>query len=616
MNTMRRPPPLQPPPPPELKHLLREFLSVFRYGRRALQLVWETRPTLALALGLLTVLGGVLPTAAAWIGARIIDTVIVAQSSGGDVRDALRWVVLEGVVIALLALCSRSLAFTHSLLRAQLGHRVNVLILEKAQQLELAQFEDSEFYDRLIRARREASTRPLSLVSRSFGLLQNLVALSSFALLLFQYSGWAVFLLLAAGLPGFVAETKFSGDAFRLFRWRSAEKRMQDYLESVLARDDHAKEVKLFGLGPRLLVRYKDIFQRLYSEDRKLALTRDIWGFALGLMATVILYGAYGWVVVAAVAGRITVGQMTLYLMLLRQGQTAVTAALGAVSGLYEDNLYLSTLYEYLETPLHPVGGTATQGPVPGDGIRFEDVCFSYPGAREAAVDHVTLHLQPGHSLALVGANGSGKTTLVKLLTRLYLPDSGRVLLDGLDLRQWDEATLRARIGVIFQDFTRYQMPVGENIGAGDEPNFEDETLWREAAQKGRAEGFIAQLPDGYHTQLGKWFLNGRELSGGQWQKVALSRAFMRSRADILVLDEPTAAMDAQAEAEVFDHFRQLAQRRATILISHRFSTVRHADQIAVLERGRLLELGSHEQLMQTGGRYAELFQLQARGYR
>jgi len=528
----------------------------------------------------------------------------------------LHWVVLEGVVIALLALCSRSLAFTQSLLRAQLGHRVNVLILEKAQQLELAQFEDSEFYDRLIRARREASTRPLSLVSRSFGLLQNLVALSSFAVLLFQYSGWAVFLLLAAGLPGFVAETKFSGDAFRLFRWRSAEKRMQDYLESVLARDDHAKEVKLFGLGPRLLVRYKDIFQRLYSEDRKLALKRDIWGFALGLMATVILYGAYGWVVVAAVAGLITVGQMTLYLMLLRQGQTAVTAALGAVSGLYEDNLYLSTLYEYLETPLHPVGGTATQGPLPGDGIRFEDVCFSYPGAREAAVDHVTLHLQPGQSLALVGANGSGKTTLVKLLTRLYLPDSGRVLLDGLDLRQWDEATLRARIGVIFQDFTRYQMPVGENIGAGDEPNFEDEALWREAAQKGRAEGFIAQLPDGYHTQLGKWFLNGRELSGGQWQKVALSRAFMRSRADILVLDEPTAAMDAQAEAEVFDHFRQLAQRRATILISHRFSTVRHADQIAVLEHGRLLELGSHEQLMQTGGRYAELFALQARGYR
>lgn len=613
---MRRPPPLQPPPPPQLRHLLREFLSVFRYGRRALQLVWETRPSLAVALGVLTVLGGVLPTAAAWVGARIIDTVITAQAHGGDAQGALRWVVLEGVLIALLALCSRSLGFTQSLLRAQLGHRVNVLILEKALQLELAQFEDSEFYDRLIRARREASIRPLSLVSRSFGLLQNLVSLGSFAVLLFQYSGWAVLLLLAAGLPGFVAETKFSGDAFRLFRWRSAEKRMQDYLESVLARDDHAKEVKLFGLGPRLLARYKSIFQRLYAEDRRLALKRDSWGFVLGLMATVILYGAYGWVVVAAVGGRISVGQMTLYLLLLRQGQAAVTAALGAVSGLYEDNLYLSTLYEYLETPLQPIGGSATQGTRPGDGIRFEDVCFRYPGAREAAVDHVSLHLAPGHSLALVGANGSGKTTLVKLLTRLYLPDSGRVLLDGLDLREWDEATLRARIGVIFQDFTRYQMPVGENIGAGDEPHFEDEARWRDAAQKGRAEGFIEQLPDGYHTQLGKWFLNGRELSGGQWQKVALSRAFMRDQADILVLDEPTAAMDAQAEAEVFEHFRQLAQRRATILISHRFSTVRHADQIAVLEHGRLLELGSHEQLMQTGGRYAELFQLQARGYR
>lgn len=253
---------------------------------------------------------------------------------------------------------------------------------------------------------------------------------------------------------------------------------------------------------------------------------------------------------------------------------------------------------------------------MPGDGIRFEDVSFRYPGAREPAVDHVSLHLAPGRSLALVGANGSGKTTLVKLLTRLYLPDSGRVLLDGLDLREWDEATLRARIGVIFQDFTRYQLPVGENIGAGDEPHFEDEARWREAARLGRAEGFIQTLPEGYHTQLGKWFLNGRELSGGQWQKVALSRAFMRSKADILVLDEPTAAMDAQAEAEVFEHFRQLARDRATVLISHRFSTVRHADQIAVLEQGRLRELGSHEQLMQAGGRYAELFQLQARGYR
>ena len=611
-----RPPPLQPPPPPQLWQLAREFLSVFRYGRRAMSLVWQTRPTLAVALGLLTLFSGVLPAGVAWVGARLVDAVVSASASHGSATPALHWVAWEGALIVLMALCTRSLAFTNALLRQQLGHRVNVLILEKALQLDLEHFEDSEFYDRLIRARREASTRPLSLVLRSFGLLQNVVSLISFAVLLLQYSVWAVLLLLLAGLPGYIAETKFSGDAFRLFRWRSAEKRMQDYLESVLARDDHAKEVKLFGLGPRLLGRYKDIFVRLYDEDRRLALRRDSWGFALGLLATATLYAAYAWVVLAAVRGQISVGQMTMYLLLFRQGQVAVTASLGAVSGLYEDNLYLSTLYDYLETPLRPQTGHATTGSRPGDGIRFEQVSFSYPGATEPALEAVTLHLKPGGSLALVGANGSGKTTLIKLLTRLYEPTGGRVLLDGTDLADWDPQRLRERIAVIFQDFARYQMPVGENIGAGDEPYFDDAQRWQEAAAKGRAEEFIGQLPDGYHTQLGKWFLNGRELSGGQWQKIALSRAFMRTRADILVLDEPTAAMDAQAEAEVFEHFRKLAQGRMTILISHRFSTVRMADQIAVLERGRLIELGSHEALMSTGGQYAQLFALQARGYR
>ena len=614
---MRRPPPLQPPKPPELRQLAREFLSVFRYSRRALALVWDTSRGLALALGSLTLLAGMLPAAVAWIGAQIVDAVVTAAAAGqGDARRVIELVILEGVVIAVLALCSRSLSFTNSLLRARLGHRVNVMILEKALTLTLEHFEDSEFYDRLVRARREASVRPLSLVMRSFGLAQNLVSLVSFGALLLQYSPWAVLILLVAGVPGFIAETKFSSDAFRLFRWRSSEKRMQDYLEAVIARDDHAKEVKLFGLGPRLLGRYKSIFQRLYGEDRRLALQRDVWGFGLGLVATVTLYGAYAWVALSAVRGQITVGQMTLYLLLLRQGQAAVTAALSAVSGLYEDNLYLSTLYEYLETPVRVPGGHALQGPLPRDGVRFEKVGFRYPGAATPAIDDISLHLKPGDSLALVGANGSGKTTLIKLLTRLYLPTSGRILLDGLDLREWDESRLRERIGVIFQDFARYQMPVGENIGAGDEPYFEDEARWREAADKGRASDFIDTLPEGYHTQLGKWFLNGRELSGGQWQKIALSRAFMRTRADVLVLDEPTSAMDAQAEAEVFEHFRQLATDRMTILISHRFSTVRHADQIVVLDQGRLVEQGSHEQLMQANGRYAQLFTLQARGYR
>jgi ATP-binding cassette subfamily B protein len=419
-----------------------------------------------------------------------------------------------------------------------------------------------------------------------------------------------------AGLPVFIVEAKFSGDAFRLFRWRSPETRMQTYLETVLAREDHAKEVKLFGLGARLLQRYRDIFTRLYREDRALSIRRDGWGFALGLLATATLYGAYVWIVIATVRALISLGQMTMYLLLFRQGQGAVSAILSAVGGMYEDNLYLSTLYEYLETPVQPHSGHALHGPDRADGVRFEHVGFTYPGAAQPTLIDIDLHLPPGSSLALVGENGSGKTTLIKLLTRLYSPDSGRILLDGLPLPQWQDAALKARIGVIFQDFTRYQMLVGENVGAGDERYFEDEPRWRAAAAKGRAAEFIEQLPGGYQTQLGKWFRDGQELSGGQWQKVALARAFMRTQADILVLDEPTASMDARAEAEIFEHFRALARERITILISHRFSTVRMADRIAVLDQGRIVEQGSHEELMASGGRYAQLFALQARGYR
>ena len=596
---------------------LRGFFGVFRYSRRALELVWSTNRALTLALALLTLVAGILPASVAYVGALIVDAVVAAiRAGGGAPGRVVQLVVLEGILVAAIAAAQRGLSLCQSLLRAQLGQRVNVMILEKALTLELQHFEDSEFYDKLTRARREASTRPLSLVTRTFGLVQNGISLVSYGVLLARFSPWAVAVLLLAGLPAFVAEAKFSGDAFRLFRWRSPETRMQIYLETVIAREDHAKEVKLYGLGPRLLERYRDIFRRLYREDRSLTMRRDAWGFALGLIATAALYGAYAWIAVTAVRRVITLGQMTMYIALFRQGQAAVSAMLAAVGGMYEDNLYLSTLYEYLETNVPQPAGTAVRGPHPEDGVRFEDVSFSYPGAEEPALEHVTLHLTPGASLALVGENGSGKTTLIKLLTRLYAPTAGRILLDGQDLAQWDERALRERIGVIFQDFARYQMLVGENVGAGDERFFEDEARWRTAADKGRASEFIETLPLGYHTQLGKWFRDGRELSGGQWQKIALSRAFMRIRADILVLDEPTAAMDAQAEAEVFEHFRQLARERITILISHRFSTVRMADQIAVLNRGRIVERGSHEELMQLNGRYAHLFTLQARGYR
>jgi ATP-binding cassette subfamily B protein len=597
--------------------VLRGFFGVFRYSRRAIELVSSTNPRLLAALAALTVVAGLLPAGVAWIGSQIVDAVVAARNlpALGAAR-VLRLVLIEGLLVAALAATQRGLSLCQSLLRAQLGQRVNVMILEKALTLELRQFEDSEFYDKLTRARREASSRPLSLVMRTFGLAQNAISLLSYAALLVRFSPWTVVILLLAGLPSFIAETKFSGDAFRLFRWRSPETRMQTYLETVLAREDHAKEVKLFGLGARFLQRYRDIFSRLYREDRALSIRRDSWGFGLGTLATATLYGAYAWIALSTIRGIISLGQMTMYLLLFRQGQAAVTAILSAVGGMYEDNLYLSTLYDYLETPVERASGEASYGPNRADGVRFEHVNFTYPGASSAALIDINLHLPPGSSLALVGENGSGKTTLIKLLTRLYLPDSGRVLLDGLPLSEWRDDALKARIGVIFQDFTRYQMLLGENVGAGDERYFEDEPRWQEAAAKGRATDFIQQLPKGYRTQLGKWFSDGQELSGGQWQKIALSRAFMRTEADVLVLDEPTAAMDARAEAEIFEHFRALSRGRITILISHRFSTVRMADQIAVLDRGRIIEQGSHEALMAADGHYAHLFSLQARGYR
>lgn len=610
---------MKPAAPPK-NTIDKNMLGVFRYSKRAITLVWQTSPRLTLGLALLTLIAGVLPALMAYVGQLIVDSVVAAmehyeQTQTLQYFPALLFVVLEGALVLLTSANQRGLVALQSVLRLSLGQRVNMMIMEKAQQLTLADFEDSEFYDKLVRARREASSRPLALVTKTFTLLQNGVSLASFAVLLWQFSPWALTLLILGALPAFFAEAKFSGDAFMLARWRSPEVRQQNYLETLLAREDHIKEVRLYQLSNRFLGRYRDIFEKLFRENKLLILRREFWGFVLGILSTAVFYGAYGWIVTSTVVGAITLGQMTMYLLLFKQGQGAVASSLTSISGMYEDNLYLSNLYEYLEQPTAANIEGQRNGPRPGDGIRFENVSFSYPESDTPALTDITLHIKPGNSLAIVGENGSGKTTLIKLLTRLYQPSKGRILLDGLDLTEWQEQALLSRIGVIFQDFVRYQFIVGENIGAGDNDRFDDQQGWATAAELGKATDFISDLNQGYQTQLGKWFRGGQELSGGQWQKIALARAFMREKADILVLDEPTAAMDAGAEAEIFAHFQEHTASKMAILISHRFSTVRLANEIIVMEHGKIIERGTHSQLLEMDGRYAYLFTLQAKGY-
>jgi ATP-binding cassette subfamily B protein len=592
------------------------MLAVFQYFARAVELVWTTSRALAVASIILSIVSGLIPGAIAYVGRWLVDAVVAAVAGRADHGLAVRYVLYEGALVVAMAAAQRATSMAQALLRAKLGHRVNVLILEKALTLDLHHFEDSEFYDKMTRARRDASSRPLSLVIRTFGVIQNAISLATYGALLLAFSPLAGAVLAAAAVPAFLVETRFSGEAFRLFRWRTPETRQQVYLESVIAREDSAKEVMLFGLGRPLLDRYDEIFRRLYDDDRRLTLRRGVWGFVLGLLSTGAFYATYAWIALAAVGGQITLGAMTMYVLVFKQGQAALSASLAAIGGMYEDNLYLSTLYEFLETAVAPATGYRTLGTTPGDGLRFESVAFTYPGSERPALTGVSFHLRPGQKLALVGENGSGKTTLIKLLTRLYEPTGGRIVLDGTDLRDWAIGALRRRVGVIFQDFVRYQFIVGENIGVGDVDGWRDEDRWQHAAAVGMAAPFIAELPGGYQTQLGRWFQGGRELSGGEWQKIALSRAFMRAGADILVLDEPTAAMDAEAEVKIFDHFREVTKDQMAILISHRFSTVRMADHIVVLSDGRVAEEGSHEQLMAAGGPYARLFTLQAAGYR
>ncbi|MEE2960385.1 MAG: ABC transporter ATP-binding protein, partial [Myxococcota bacterium] len=381
---------------PPTKQNLREFFDVFRYTKASIRLVWQTSHRLLIALALLTVIGGLLPAGLAYVSKLIIDSVLKATETGleSDQWQVAQYIGIELIIVMLIAGVQRGLSVSQSLLRAMLGFQVNVIVLEKALSLELAQFEDPAFYDKMTQARRGASTRPLGLINKTFGLIQNAIALFTYGALLYQFSIWTVLILLLAALPAFFGETKFSGDAFRLFRWRVPETREQNYLEMVIAREESAKEVKLFGLGKVFLNRYKNIFQRLFREDRNLTIRRGAWGFGLGLISTLALYGAYGWIAWETVMETITLGDMTMYLLLFKQGQATMTAGLSAISGMYEDNLYLSNLYEFLDYQGQPKTGSSLEGTNPNDGIRFENVSFTYPGQEKPALKDISFHLK------------------------------------------------------------------------------------------------------------------------------------------------------------------------------------------------------------------------------
>ncbi|NJP06801.1 MAG: ABC transporter ATP-binding protein [Chloroflexaceae bacterium] len=585
------------------------------------RLVWQAHPLGTIAMALITFVAAILPAAQAWVAKLIVDAVVHATAQGLDawsgLQAALPFLMIEFLLITFAAVTSQGRTLVEHMLHARMGHAINMAIMRKALGLDLSYFEDADFYDKLQNARREADFRALGVINTSFLLVQNIITLLSFAAILISFSPLIALLLFGASLPSFAVQMRYSDLYFRLLTWRAAEFRRLRYLEYLLTVDTSVKEVKLFGLGDPLLERYDDLYWQFYRDDEALAIRRSSISVLWGLLATITYYGAYAWIVWATIAGAITLGDMILYLTVFRQSQTIFQAMFAGMSRLYESGLFMDNLFGFLEiTPQMETRPATHTIPRPiKQGIEFRHVSFRYPGRDQWVLRDINLHIAPEQKLALVGANGAGKTTLIKLLTRLYDPTEGQILLDGTDLRDYDLKDLHQAIGVIFQDFVQYHATARENIGYGQIDAMDNSERIQDAARRGGADEVIDGLDHGYETMLGRWFSEGHQLSGGQWQKIALGRAFMRD-SEVLVLDEPTAALDAEREYEIFQRFRELTAGKIALLISHRFSTVRMADRIAVLENGQLTELGSHDELVALDGTYAHLFHLQAQGYR
>ena len=605
---------------------------------RVIRLVWDASPAVTAGLFAVTVIAGVIPAISAYTSKLLVNAVVLGievHNHPATVADAVRFdfgpwrtpvfttvngiiflAILQLLIFALIAFLSTARNITQQLLQNAMSMRIQLMVMEKAASLDLAFYEDPASYDLLRRAQTDSINRPVQMISTAFGLVQTGLTFVTMIALLVVVSPLLALLALLSPVPAFIADTRYGWRGYNIARWGSRLLRRMNYLVTLLTTDSYAKEVKLFGLGRYFIDRYRLIGETYYGSQRRQVVRRYLTGFFWGNLSTIATSVTYLYVALQAIAGKLTLGDLTLYTTAAQSVQGSIQGILGGFSGMYEHNLYLSNLFELMETTsalptrANPV---PVPNPVRGE-ISFDHVTFAYPGAAENALNDLSFTVDAGETIAIVGRNGAGKTTLFKLICRLYDPVAGRILIDGIDIRDIDPAELRAQIGGMFQDYVTYQATAAENIGLGNLGEIADREAILKASRQAGSDQLIAGLPQGYDTALGKWFDMGVNLSGGEWQKVALARAFMRD-ARILLLDEPTSALDAQAEYELFERIHSLTRGRTAVYISHRFSTVRRADRILFLEHGRLVEQGTHEQLIRLNGRYARLFRLQASAY-
>lgn len=594
---------------------LKDRFTALQNLPRFFRLVWQSSPGMMVADISLRVIRAAIPLAVLYVGKLIIDGIVHLKDAGADHSFLWKLVAIELGLAILSDALSRAIGLLDTLIGDRFANSTSIQIMQHAATLDLEQFEDSQFYDKLERARQQTVGRTI-LLSQVLSQVQDTITMAFLAVGLVTFNFWLILLLLVAVVPAFLGESYFNNRSYALNRRQTPERRELDYIRYVGASDETAKEVKVFDLSGFFINRFRSLSTKFYNDNKLLTKRRASWGALFSFIGSAGYYGAYVFIIKRAIDGSLSIGDVTFLAGSFRQLRGLLEGILGRFTSVSQGAIYLKDFFDFFEIqPRIKLSSSPRRFPKPiQQGFVFEDVGFKYHNSERWANRHINFTLKAGEKLALVGENGAGKTTLVKLLSRLYDPTEGRILLDGYDLKEYDLADVRRNTGVIFQDYLRYQMTASQNIAVGNVPEEKNVPLIVSSAEQSLANTVVEKLPNRYDQQLGRRFNNGVDLSGGEWQKIALARAYMKD-AQLLILDEPTAALDARAEYEVFQRFADLTKGKTAVLISHRFSTVRMADRILVLNKGELEEIGSHEELLQKNGRYAELFLLQAKGY-